>query len=233
MPRAVHVVFSVPPASVADDEYASWYDAHVAEILETPGFVAARRYWLGPTAERDRPRVEYRHAVVYLLDRRSEEPLAELGRRGAAGELTIPDWFGEIRFASFDCRPLEEEELELPDHGYMTLSHAPQRFTTDEYHGWYYAHARENLTSEGLHTVRRFALTPATLDPLAQVKVALATHLAFYSVTGELAALRRALDASASARRVDVPGWLGECDFTSFDCHAPAPARERPLPTGP
>jgi hypothetical protein len=232
MPRPVHLVLSIPPAGVSDGVYSDFYETHLAEILETPGFIAARRYWLAP-AVAGRPPVEYRHAAVYELDRPSAEPLAELGGRGDAGELTLPGWFGEIRFASFDCRPLEEEELELPDHGYMTLSHAPQRFTTDEYHGWYYAHARENLTSEGLHTVRRFALTPATLDPPAQVKVALATHLAFYSVTGELAALRRALDASASARRVDVPGWLGECDFTSFDCHAPAPARERPLPTGP
>jgi hypothetical protein len=224
MPRAVHLVLSIPPAGVGDDEYSEFYETHVGEILETAGFVAARRYWLAP-AVAGRPPVEYRHASVYELDRPSAGPLAELGRRGDAGQLTLPSWFAGIRFASFDGRPLEEEELELPDHGYMTLSHAPGRFTTDEYHGWYYAHARENLTSEGLHAIRRFALQPVTLDPQAQVKVALATHLAFYSVTGELAALRSALDESARAGRVDVPGWMRECDFTSFDCHAPSPLR--------
>ena len=147
MPHPVHIVFSLPPASVGEEEYSSWYERHVAEILETPGFIAARRYWLGP-ASPDRPPVEFRHAVVYVMDRPSEEPLAELGRRQDAGELTIPDWFGEIRFASFDGRPLEDEELDPPDHGYLVLSHAPRRFTTEAYYGWYYAHARENLTSD-------------------------------------------------------------------------------------
>lgn len=222
MPRGIHVVYSVPPAGVRDEDWSAFYDTHVREILETRGFAEARRYRLEP-AVANRPPVEYRHAAVYVLDGPSAGPLAELGRRAEAGELTLPDWFGEIRFASFDGRPLEDEELALPDHGYMTLSHAPARFTTDEYHGWYYAHARENLTSEGLHEVRRYALTPATLDEQAQVKVALATHLAFYTVSGELAALRHALDESARARRVHVPDWLRTCDFTSFDCHAAGP----------
>ena len=39
-----------------------------------------------------------------MIDRPSRDPLGELGRRLDAGALTIPDWFGEIRFASFDGR---------------------------------------------------------------------------------------------------------------------------------
>jgi hypothetical protein len=221
MPRAVHFVFSIPPASVADDEYSSWYDTHVAEILETPGFVAARRYWLG-LASPDRPPVEYRHAVVYVLDRPSQEPLADLGRRSRAGEMTIPDWFGEIRFASFDGRPLEDEELDPPDHGYLVLSHAPGRFTTDEYYGWYYAHARENLTSDGFDAVWRYGLTPVAADPNPVGK---ATHAAFYECHGELPVLRSALVDSAEARRVDIPDWMPEGDFVSWDCLAAAPVR--------
>jgi hypothetical protein len=224
MPRPIHVVYSVPPDGVRDDAYSEYYEMHVAEILETPGFVAARRYWLEPAVP-NRPPVEYRHAAVYLLDAPST---AQLRRRVQAGELTLPDWHGEIRSASFGGRPLEEDEVELPDHGYLTLSHAPRRFTTDEYHGWYYAHARENLTSEGLREVQRYALTPVTVDVRAQVKMVLSTHLAFYSVTTDLATLREALDASARARRVDVPSWLRECDFTSFDCLAAAPLRDAP-----
>jgi hypothetical protein len=221
MPRAVHFVFSVPPASVADHEYSSWYDTHVAEILETPGFVAARRYWLGP-ASPARPPVEYRHAVVYVLDRPSQEPLADLARRSSAGEMTIPDWFGEIRFASFDGRPLEDEELDPPDHGYLVLSHAPRRFTTDEYYGWYYAHARENLTSDGFDAVWRYGLTPVAADPNSVGK---ATHAAFYECHGELPVLRSALVDSAKARRVDIPDWMPEGDFVSWDCLAAAPVR--------
>jgi len=221
MPAPVHFVLSIPPAGVADDDYASWYDRHLLEILETPGFVAARRYWLGP-ASTERPPVEFRHAALYIMDRPSEEPLAELGRRIQAGTLTIPDWFPAIRFASFDGRPLEDEELDLPDHAYLVLSHAPRRFTTDEFYGWYYAHARENLTSDGFDTVWRYALTPVTVDPEA---LGSATHAAFYEVHGELPALRRALEESARARRVDIPDWMPEGEFVSWECVAGAPAR--------
>jgi hypothetical protein len=219
MPHAVHFVFSVPPAGVAEDEYSNWYDTHVAEILETPGFVAARRYWLHPAAP-DRPPVEYRHLAVYVMDRPSEAPLADLGRRADA--MTLPDWFGEIRFASFDGRPLEDEELAPPDHGYLVLSHAPRRFTTEAYFGWYYAHARENLTSDGFDAVWRYGLTPATVDP---DRVGRATHAAFYECHGELPALCRAPVESAQARRVDIPDWMPEGDFVSWDCLAAAPLR--------
>jgi hypothetical protein len=221
MPHPVHIVLSVPPASVNDDEYSSWYDTHVAEILETPGFVAARSYRLGP-ASPERPPVEHRYGAVYVMDRPSEEPLAELGRRMRAGEMTIPEWFGEIRFASFDGRPLEDAELDPPDHGYLVFSHAPRRFTTEEYFGWYYAHARENLTSEGFDALWRYALTPVTVDPNA---LGNATHAAFYEVHGELPALRSALKDSAQARRVDIPDWMPEGEFVSWECVATAPVR--------
>jgi hypothetical protein len=221
VPRPVHFVLSIPPEGVAEGEYASWYDVHVAEILETRGFVAARRYWVGPAVP-GRPPVEYRHLAVYVLDGPSEDAFAELGRRMDAGELTIPDWFGEIRFASFDGRPLEDDELDPPDHGYLTLSHAPVRFTTEEYYGWYYAHARENLTSDGLETVWRYGLTPVIADP---DRLGKATHAAFYDVRRELSALRGALDESIAAHRVDVPDWLPEGEFTSLDCLSAAPLR--------
>ncbi len=218
MPRPVHVVFTIPPAGVSDDEFSSWYDPHVDEILEIPGFVAARRYWLAPTpSDRPRPAVEYRHAAVYLFDGPSQEPVAELGRRMGAGEMTLPDWFGGIRVATFDGRPLEDAELTPPDHGYLVLSHAPRRFTEEEYYGWYYAHARENLTSEGFETVWRYALTPGLVDAEA---FAGPTHAAFYEVDGELPALRRALEESAAARRVDIPDWMPEGDFVSWDCRS-------------
>jgi hypothetical protein len=208
---------------VTEDEYSSWYERHIVEILETPGFVAARRYWLYPAVP-DRPPVEYGHAVVYVMGGPSAEPLAEVGRRMDAAELTIPDWFGDIRFASFDGRPLEEEELDLPDHAYLVFSHAPRRFTTDEYYGWYYAHARENLTSDGLDTVWRYGLTPVTVDA---GRLGKATHAAFYRVHRELPALRRALQESIDARRVDIPDWLPDGDFVSFDCLSAGPATGR------
>jgi hypothetical protein len=221
VPDAVHLVLSIPPDGVGEDEYSRWYDTHIAEILATPAFTAARRYRLGPAVP-GRPAVEYRHLVVYVTHRPSDGQPAALGRRLAAGEMTIPEWFGAIRFATFDGRPLEDAELDLPDHGYLTFSHAPRRFTTEEYYGWYYAHARENLTSEGLENVWRYALTPLTVEPN---RLGRATHAALYEVRGDLRALHAALAESINARRVDVPGWLPEGEFTSLDCLAVGPLR--------
>lgn len=224
MPHSVHFVLSIPPAGVSEHDYSTFYETHLDEILETPGWVAARRYWLEP-ASTERPRVDYRHLSLYVMDRPSEEPLVELERRMGAGEMTIPDWFGDIRFASWDGRPLEDPELDPPDHGYLVLSHAPRRFSTEEFYGWYYAHARENLTSDGFDTVWRYALAPGTVDP----SLPAATHAAFYQVHGELPTLRSALVESHQAGRVDIPDWMPEGEFVSWECLSAGPVHGTPV----
>jgi hypothetical protein len=221
MPDNVYFVFTLPPAGVLDEDFSSWYEEHISEVLEIPGFRAARRYWLSP-ASPNRPPTEFRHLGLYVLDGAAEAPVAELGRRLRAGEMTTPSWFPEVRVEAFNGRPLEDEEMVLADHGYLVLSHAPRRFTTDEYYGWYYAHARENLTSDGFERVWRFGLThdiPEARAPSA------ATHAAFYEVVADLPDLRAALRASLEAGRVDIPDWMPEGDFASYDCHAISGAR--------
>ncbi len=139
--------------------------------------------------------------------------------------MTIPDWFGEIRFASFDGRPLEDEELAAPDHGYLVLSHAPRRFTTEEYYGWYYAHARENLTSDGFDTVWRYGLTPATVDP-DRARQGHARRV-LRGATASCPRCAARSSESAQARRVDIPDWMPEGDFVSWDCLSAAAVRWR------
>lgn len=221
MPHNVHFVFSRLPQDVSESDYDAFYARHIDEILETEGFAAARRYWLAQGVPGRAP-IRYRHLALYLLEREPAPAMTTLDRRMAAGELTIPDWFSQITFASFDGRPLEGDECNPPDHGYLVLSHAPRRFTSEQYEGWYYAHARENLTSDGFETVRRFTLTGANVDPEAG---SVPTHGALYTVTAELPALRAALDVSFQAGRVDVPDWMAEGEFTSYDCLAAGPVR--------
>lgn len=221
MPNAVYLVFTVPPAEVSDAEFSAWYGTHISEVLEIPGFAAARRYWLGPAAP-DRPPIVFRHLGLYVIDGAAEEPpQAELARRLGSGEMTTEAWFSAVRVATFAGRPLEDEDVELPDHGYLVLSHAPRRFSTEAYYGWYYAHARENLTSDGFERAWRFALSAEIADDAAPSS---ATHAAFYAVHGELPQLRAALEESAAARRVDIPEWMPEGDFVSYDCRAASPA---------
>jgi hypothetical protein len=214
MPDHVHLVFSVPP--VSREEYDAFYQQHVAEIVAGEGFTAAGRYWLEP-ASPARPNVEFRHLAIYRTEGPPEWALATLAERQAAGKITLPEWFDGIRFLAYDGRPLEDAELAFPDEGYVVLSHAPTRFTSDEFNGWYYAHARENLTSDGFEKVWRYALTPV----LAEDDIAgRATHGAFYECHGPLADLRAALKASAEAGRVDIPAWMPEGEFFSYHCHA-------------
>lgn len=221
MPNHLFLVLSILPATVDEETYGAWYERHLAEILETPGFVAARRYWLEP-ASPERPGAEPRHLALYLLDE-PDTPMAALDARIAAGELELPDWFGEIRFTAYGGRPLEDAELGFPDHAYLVLSHPPARFNFDQYDGWYYAHARENLTSEGFETVWRYQLTPTVEDPEGPHA---SRHGAIYEVTRELPALRSALTETLQARRVDIPDWMarGEGEFVSWDCLAGSPA---------
>jgi hypothetical protein len=221
MPDHVHFVFSLPPEQVSRETYDAFYDQHLDEIVAGDGFNGARRYWLEP-ASPERPNVEFRHLAIYRTDGPPAAALRTLGERMDAGEITIPDWFGGIRFLSYDGRPLEDTEIGYPDEGYVVLSHAPTRFNDDEFNGWYYAHARENLTSDGFEALWRYALTPVTSE---DDRAGRARHGAFYECHGPLADLRAALKASADAGRVDIPAWMPEGEFFSYHCHAASAAR--------
>ena len=218
MPNSMYFVFTLPPAEVSDEQFSAWYDVHISEVLEIPGFLGARRYWLGQGAP-TRPPIAFRHLGAYVLDGPFAEPVAELGRRMGAGEMSTEPWFGDVRVEAFVGRALEDPEIDLSDHAYIVLSHAPRRFTTEEYYGWYYAHARENLTSDGFETVWRYALT---LDIPDRESPSTATHAAYYKVEGELPELREALKRSFEAGRVDIPEWMPEGEFHSYDCVAAA-----------
>jgi hypothetical protein len=124
MPQHVHLVFSDPPAGVTDEEYHRWYDAHVREILEVPGFESVRRYAIAPVVAPDETG-GYRFLAVYQLSCPPEEAVANLeahglgsadsyrdlkaeggaggGARADAGPLALPDWFGGVRFGSWNC----------------------------------------------------------------------------------------------------------------------------------
>src|SRR5690349_13980818 len=110
MPDHVHLVFSTPPAHVADADWDAFYEQHLTEILAVDGFTGARRYWLEPASDA-RPDVEHRHLAVYRTDGPPDAALAALATAQEAGAITLPEWFGEIAFLTYDGRPLEDEEL--------------------------------------------------------------------------------------------------------------------------
>lgn len=226
MASGVYFVFSNPPPGVGEAEYSDWYQRHAQEIVAGPGFAGARRYWLAPVT--GGPPTNYRHLSLYELEGEDSGPaMAELSRRMAAGELTLRDWFGQIQFASFAGVPLEADGVRLPDHAYLVFSKPPAQIGFDAYSDWYTIHLRENLTADGFDAGWRFRLQPDTVDPAAPCEAA---HAALYEVSEEEPALRWSLaESRADGRRVTYPGWFGQIEFASLDCHAISPCVTAPV----
>jgi hypothetical protein len=112
--RYVHLVFSEPPPGVSDAEYNAWYDEHVKEILRVDGWVSATRYRVDPVVGAGETG-GYRYLSRYELDRPPDEAVANLVASGLGDAATyaavkgdddplpVPDWFAEVRFASWNC----------------------------------------------------------------------------------------------------------------------------------
>jgi hypothetical protein len=116
VPDSLHIVFSQPPDGVSDEEFNRWYDAHLAEILAVPGFVAARRYRLDAVVAD--AGIPHRYLCVYEIDGDPADAIAALAQAGYgdkdtykalkgvdSGILELPEWFERARFASWNCIP--------------------------------------------------------------------------------------------------------------------------------
>jgi hypothetical protein len=153
--------------------------------------------------------------------------MAKLSDRMAAGELTLRDWFGQIRFASFGGIPLEDDGVRLPDHAYLVFSKPPAPIGFGAYNDWYAIHLRENLTADGFDAGWRFRLESDIVDGAAPCD---ASHAAIYDVSEEQPALRRALAESRDdGRRVTYPDWFGQIEFASLDGVAISPYVAAPV----
>jgi hypothetical protein len=116
--KYIHLVFSDPPAGVSEDEFNTWYDAHVQEILAVDGWVSATRYRLDGVVAADETG-GYRYLSLYELDCMPDVAVANLAAAGMGnadtyidmkGEhttgddpLPLPDWFADIRFGSWNA----------------------------------------------------------------------------------------------------------------------------------
>ena len=227
MPENLHLVFSKPPEGVSDEDYNRWYDAHLGEILVVPGFAAARRYRLATVKGEWTPSA-HRYLSAYELEGPPKEAMAELGQEIASGRMQLPDWFGQITFASFNCYSHSNPtDPYLADHLYLVFSTPPAGLDHGEFVSWYREHADENTAVPGFVANWRFRLEPEVVDTSAPN---LATHLAVYEVERDLATLRANLEAAAEVNRAGWPSWFDPTPWTSLDANAigdrvPAPAQ--------
>lgn len=122
MSQYLHLVFSDPPAGVSDDEFNTWYDGHVQEILAVPGFESVRRYAISPVVGPEGSG-GFRFLAVYQLSCEPAQATAALESHGlgsadsyvdlkdgadsgdgsAGPPLPLPDWFVGVRFGSWNC----------------------------------------------------------------------------------------------------------------------------------
>jgi hypothetical protein len=119
----LNIVFSELPDGVGEEEFNTWYDAHLAEILTIPGFVSARRYEMQPLVVGSEDAPNYRYLALYELRGDIDKIMAEMElrnlktsdayakRKHAADEdpgPELPDWWSRVMFASWNCIPLGE-----------------------------------------------------------------------------------------------------------------------------
>jgi hypothetical protein len=118
----LYIVFSQPPDGPGeDDEFNAWYDEHLHEILEIPGFVAAQRFRLTPAVENPQAPSPYRYVALFEVNREpdaindamvrcglnSRDSYVELKKDGASGPA-LPTWWDRVRFASWNAASLGE-----------------------------------------------------------------------------------------------------------------------------
>lgn len=108
MSEGLYLVFSQPPAGLPAGEYERWYAEHLRENLEVEGFRGGRRFALEHTVAAGEPGAGFSHLAQYECSAEIAELRTALDRRRESGEIVLPPWFGEIRFSSWYCRPLEE-----------------------------------------------------------------------------------------------------------------------------
>jgi hypothetical protein len=107
-PADLYLVFSLPAERVSDAEFDAWYDRHVPEILQTPGFLSARRYRLRPVVFGSEEEAAFRHLVLYETEGDIDALRAALDARVASGEIVLPEWFAETRYLTWSCTPVGE-----------------------------------------------------------------------------------------------------------------------------
>ena len=122
----IQIVFSRRPDGVSEEDWNTWYDAHLHEILAIPGFVSAQRFAIDQlVGAGEGP--EWTHIALYEVEGDFEQLAAEmirmsLGSAEAYIELKktdtsgppLPPWWDEVRFASWNGISLGDRIREAP-----------------------------------------------------------------------------------------------------------------------
>lgn len=104
MTNNLYLVFSEKPDHISHADYDAWYADHAQENIESPGFVNAQRYNVQEIADSQPVGVE-KHLAVYQYAGDMDRWRSDLTKRLQTGDVVLPDWFKQIKFASWRCSP--------------------------------------------------------------------------------------------------------------------------------
>jgi hypothetical protein len=99
----LYLVFSKRPEAISAADYDRWYEAHAQENIESPGFLNARRFELSHV---NGPAAPFEHLAVYEYEGEMAGWRASLTERIESKDINLPEWFPQIQFGSWDCRPV-------------------------------------------------------------------------------------------------------------------------------
>ncbi len=104
MSSYIHLVFSEPPSTVSDDDYNTWYDVHVQDILSVEGWESATRYTIEAVVGAGGSK-QYRFLSLYELSCPPAVAVANLAAANIGADdmgSPLPDWFTAIDLASWN-----------------------------------------------------------------------------------------------------------------------------------
>lgn len=105
-PLNLYAVFSKRPDHISAGDYDAWYHEHVIENLGAAGFVGAERYAVRCSKGPEWVQGAERHLALYRYAGASSTWRADLKARIGSGRITLPPWFSEIEFTSWECTPV-------------------------------------------------------------------------------------------------------------------------------
>jgi hypothetical protein len=111
MPDHVFFVLSNPPAEVSREEYEEWYDVHVRQVVELPGFVGAERAALEFLRSSSGEQPPFAYAVRYEIDGDFEAAMRALRSAVDGGRMVFPDWYPGVNSAGWKMRDLGRVEV--------------------------------------------------------------------------------------------------------------------------
>jgi hypothetical protein len=102
----LYLVFSRPSDEVSEEEFIAWYDTHIPEILETPGFESAQRFRVTPIVHEADEAPPFRYLLLWETTKDINELRAVLNERARSGEFTLPPWFSKTQYLTWSCVPI-------------------------------------------------------------------------------------------------------------------------------